>query len=93
MNLLQLRQKFRSESGRFDLVNSNGTDNGADFYINEGSKHLDRLETVEKSLAYNYSKLTTGHYFISFPYCRAVQEVWVFNLSARWQLEKKPFNG
>ncbi len=91
MNLLQLRQKLRTESGRFDLVNSDGTDNGADFYIYEGSRHLDRLETVEKSLAYNYSNLPINHYFIPIPFCRAVQEVWVFNLSARWQLEKKTF--
>lgn len=91
MNLLQVRQKLRSESGRFDLVNSDGSDNGADFYINEGSRYLDRLETVKKSMAYNYSNLALGHYFISFPFCRAVQEVWVANLSARWQLEKKTF--
>lgn len=91
MNLLQIRQKFRTESGRFDLVNADGSDNGADFYINEGSKYLDRLEEIGKSHAYNYSTLATGRYFASFPYCRAVQEVWVFNSTARWQLEKKDF--
>ena len=91
MNLLQIRQKFRSETGRFDLVNSDGSDNGADFYIMEGSRYLDRLEEVNKSKGYFFYQLVTGQYFIPIPFCRAVQEVWVFNLTARWQLEKKSF--
>ena len=51
MNLLQIRTKFRDISGRFDLVNSDYSDNGADFYINEGRKFLDRLGEVQKSWA------------------------------------------
>jgi len=60
MNLLQIRQKLRIESGRFDLVNSDGSDSGADFFINEGSRYLDRLETIGKSVGYNYSNLPIG---------------------------------
>ncbi len=91
MNLLQVRQQFRSISGRFDLVNADGTDNGADFFINEGSRYLDRLEYVPKSPAYYFHNLATGHYLVAIPDCRAVQEVWVANSTARWQLDKKTF--
>jgi hypothetical protein len=41
MNLLQIRTKFRSVSGRYDLVNDNFSDNGANFFIEEGRKWLD----------------------------------------------------
>lgn len=92
MNLLQVRQQFRAISGRYDLVNSDGSDNGADFYINEGSRYLDRLERVDKSPAYYYTSLAIGFYSVNFPLCRAVQEVWVTkSTGVRWQLEKKTF--
>jgi|WetSurMetagenome_2_1015567.scaffolds.fasta_scaffold483570_1 hypothetical protein len=41
MNLLQIREQFRNISGRYDLVNDNLTDNGANLFINEGSTWLD----------------------------------------------------
>jgi len=91
MNLLEVRQQFRTISGRYDLVNSDGSDNGADFYINEGSRYLDRLEYVPKSPGYYYYKLLSGHYVVTIPSCRAVQEAWVGNSTSRWQLEKKSF--
>ena len=89
MNLLQLRTKFRSLSGRFDLVNSDFSDNGADFFINEGRKYLDRLDETQKSWASCFRFVEIGHFSVSFPYCRAIKEVWAATISARWQLEKK----
>ena len=89
MNLLQLRTKFRSLSGRFDLVNSDFSDNGADFFINEGRKYLDRLDETQKSWASCFRWLEIGHFSVSFPYCRAIKEVWAATTSERWQLEKK----
>jgi hypothetical protein len=89
MNLLEIRQKFRTISGRWDLVNEDGSDNGADFFIYEGQKYLDRLDETQKSWANYYRFLETGHYFISFPYCRALKEVWAATPSSRWQLKKK----
>jgi len=88
MNLLQLRTKFRELSGRFDLVNADFTDNGADFFINEGSKFLDRLDETQKSWATCFRFLNIGYYSASIPYCRAIKEVWVGSTTARWQLEK-----
>jgi len=90
MNLLQIRQKFRELSGLYDLVNEDGSDNGADFFINEGRKFLDRLDETQKSWASCFRFIEVGHFSTSFPYCRAIKEVWVADTTnSRWQLEKK----
>ena len=89
MNLLQLRTKFRSLSGRFDLVNEDFTDNGADFFINEGRKYLDRLDETQKSWASCFRLVELGKWSAAFPYCRAIKEVWAATISGRWKLEKK----
>lgn len=89
MNLLQLRKKFRELSGRFDLVNPDYTDNGADFFINEGRKYLDRLQETQKSWGMFPYLLSVGEYLVKFPYCRSIKEVWVATTTAQWQLEKK----
>ena len=90
MNLLQLRTEFRALSGRFDLVNEDFTDNGADFFINEGRKFLDRLDETQKTWGTCFRLLEIGQFSVSFPYCRAIKEVYVASLGeGRWQLEKK----
>jgi len=90
MNLLQLRQKFRELSGLFDLVNEDGSDNGADFFINEGRKFLDRLDETQKSWASCFRFVEVGRFSAVFPHCRAVKEVWAADTTnGRWQLEKK----
>lgn len=89
MNLLQLRAKLRELSGRFDLVNADFSDNGADFFIYEGQKHLDRLNEIQKSWASCFRFVESGFFTAAFPYCRAIKEVWAMSSSARWQLEKK----
>ena len=89
MNLLQIRTKFRDLSGRFDLVNDDFTDNGADFFINEGRKFLDRMDETQKSWAWCFKFIEQNFWGIAFPYCRAIKEVWVATSTERWQLEKK----
>ena len=89
MNLLQLRTKFREISGRFDLVNDDFSDNGADFYINEGRKFLDRMDETQKSWASCFRFVNIGGFSAQFPYCRAIKEVWAATTTERWQLEKK----
>jgi len=90
MNLIQLRTKFREISGRFDLVSDAPyTDTGADFFINEGRKYLDRLNETQKSWGSCFRFLEPNHWTVSFPYCRAIKEVWVATSTERWQLEKK----
>ena len=88
MDLLGMRTMFRSMSGRFDLVNADFSDNGADFYINEGRKFLDRLEETQKSWASIFRFVEVGFSHAVFPYCRAIKEVWATTTTARWQLEK-----
>lgn len=90
MNLLSLRKKFRQLSGRFDLINEDGSDNGMDFFINAGSRFLDRLDEVQKSWASYFTTLAVGRFIVTFPMSRAIKEVWVATADdGRWQLEKK----
>lgn len=88
MNLLQIRTKFRALSGRFDLVSDVFADTGADFFINEGRKYLDRLDETQKSWGQYFRLLAAGQWNTIFPYCRAIKEVWVATSTERWQLER-----
>ena len=92
MNLLQLRTKLIQLSGRFELVvdapAGDFSDNGADFFIWEGQKHLDRLDETKKSWASCFRFAEIGGFAVQFPYCRAIKEVWAMSTSSRWQLEK-----
>ena len=88
MNLLEIRTLFRNLSGKFDLVNADFSDNGADFFINEGRKFLDRLDETQKSWASCFRFVEVGRYSASIPHCRAIKEVWAATTTARWQLEK-----
>ena len=90
MDLLQMRIKFRDLSGRYDLVNDDYSDNGADFFINEGRKFLDRLDETQKSWAVRLCPILADAAYVTFPYCRAIKEVWAASATeGRWQLEKK----
>lgn len=90
MNLIDFRKLFRTLSGRFDLVNDDFSDNGVDFFINEGRKFLDRLDETQKSWGARIYRMAAGEFYASFPICRAIKEVWVADsVNGRWQLEKK----
>jgi hypothetical protein len=93
MNLLQVRTKFRELSGRFDLVNADFTDNGADFFINEGCKYLDRLDETNKSTASCFRFVEIGGFSAVFPRVRALREVYGISASGtqtgRWKIEKE----
>lgn len=93
MNLLELRTKLINLSGRFDLVidapNNDYSDNGADVFINEGQKFLDRLATNKKSFGSHFRFLEIGQFAISFSQCRAIKEVWIGSTTERWQIYKK----
>ena len=89
MSLLEVRKKFRDLSGRFELVNKDGSSNGADFYINAGQRYLNRKGTTQKSYASSFKFIQIDNYAASFPFCRAIKEVWAATTTAKWQLEKK----
>jgi len=90
MNLLEVREQFRIESGRHDLVNEDGSDNGADFHINQGMKWLDRLVDQQKTAGRVFKLAQPGDYYVTFQYARAIQEVWAATANdGRWQLTKQ----
>jgi hypothetical protein len=89
MNLVQLREKFREVSGRYDLVNDDFSDNGADFYITEASKWLDRAIETTKSWGTYLVSITAGTWYVKVPLSRAIKEAWITTAEGKWQLEKK----
>lgn len=52
MNLQQIRRQFVETSGRYDLVSEDGTDNGANFFINAGVRFLERQGDFETGQIY-----------------------------------------
>jgi len=88
MNLLEVRTQARALSGRFDLINEDGSDNGFDFHLNQGMKWLDRKVFHQKSAGRVFRLIEADGYFVSFPYCRSIKEVWVATTTTRTQLEK-----
>jgi hypothetical protein len=91
MNLLEIRIEFIRRSGRYDLVvdTTDYVDNGANFYINSGQRFLDRLDTLPKSTGRHFTEVLSGRNYVTFPYCRAIKQVWVMNSSGRTKLDKK----
>lgn len=91
MDLLEIRTQFVKESGRSDLANPGGSDNGANFYINSGMKYLDRKIDMPKSVGRVFRIVPIGTYNVVFTLCRAINEVWASSATtmSRWQLEKK----
>lgn len=89
MTLKQIRQQFRFISGRHDLVNADGSDNGADFFINAGQRYLDKKFKLSKELGITYGALAADDYYFSFLHARAVKEVWIAKSDQRWELDKE----
>ena len=89
MNLVEIREAFVRRSGRYDLVvdTTDWADNGADFYIQAGSRFLDRRVTVGFSKAKHYEDGAVGDWYKVFQECRAIHEVWVANDEYRKKLE------
>lgn len=57
MELRAFRKLFVETSGRYDLVNDDGTDNGADYYINQGVRYLESVMHWDKMEASFYTSL------------------------------------
>jgi hypothetical protein len=94
MNLKELRTQFVKRNGRYDLVVDNvaWVDNGADFYINAGQRYIDRLDTTHKSEGKNFQYVTSGDYYVTFPFCRAVKEVFALDADGQKRLEKVDYD-
>lgn len=75
MDLSEIREKFRDLSGRYDLVTANGTDEGADFFINAGQRWLDRQLDFQGASAVTTLSLSTDAYSASVNEVRAIKNV------------------
>ncbi len=76
MNLLELRQQFRATTGRYDLVNADGSDNGLNFHISAAQKYLDRKMDNNNSIGRVFKDISSGEWLVKFEDCRSVLEVW-----------------
>ena len=89
MNLGEVRALFVKRSGRYDLVNDDDSDNGADLFINSGSRMLDRLRANPGEMSRVFAALAADVYYTTFDDCRSVKEVFINTSEARTELEKK----
>lgn len=64
MNLKEFRKLFIETSGRYDLWNDDGSDNGIDHYIRLGQKHLETLMYWDKMEAVQNVTLTGRSNFV-----------------------------
>jgi len=89
MDLVTLREQFAKESGRLDLIvdTTDWADDGANYYIQRGSRFLDRLVTTSFSKAKHYESAAADTWYKVFQECRAILEVWAANDEFRKKLE------
>lgn len=88
MNLGEVRAQFVKVSGRYDLINEDDTDNGANFFINSGQRFLDRKVDHKKVRGSYFASLAADGYYLALPYIRVIEEVWVNDTSERWGLTR-----
>jgi len=89
MNLLEVRQQFIEQSGRYDLVTDlySYVDNGADYYISAAARELDvEIFQVLNAMAVRYEVISPSSTFVSLPRCRTIENVWVIDSNGRSQL-------
>jgi len=75
VNLKEIRETFREETGRYDLVTSAGSNAGVDKYINSAQKWLDRQLDFEGADAQVTKSLSTASWSTELEGLRAVKSV------------------
>ena len=90
MTLYDVRQIFVQRSGRYDLIidTVSWADNGADYFINEGSKILDRSQNINSSISRTYTLPTDGQMHVLVDNMIACERVFVHGGGQRTELEK-----
>ena len=86
MNLSQLRKQFVEKSGRYDLINLDGSDNGADFFIKSGQRFLDQRANIREAYSgVAILELPAGDKYVNLSNCWAISSVSVLlTNSDRW---------
>lgn len=92
VGLKQIRQLFVRATGRYDLENVDGTDNGANWFIQAGQRFLDRQVFEAHGRAKAYSKVKAISNIATFSRCRALQEVYLLTNDGRKRLDKISFS-
>lgn len=77
MDYLDIRKKFCEVSGRYDLMNADYTDNGADFFLNAAQRYLDRSHKHSKAEARHVQLVSAGQIKVQVAGLRSVKEVWI----------------
>ena len=87
MTLSEIRSLFIEISGRNDLLQE-GTAVGADFFINEACKELDRRLFGGKGEAAYFVDIDPSQIVVPIPNCRVVRRVSVHNSTEKTELDK-----
>ena len=90
MNLLEFRQFFRTTSGRYDLVNSDGSDNGLNTIVNSAQGYLDRLADIPAGEGRLFKEIEAGDYLVKFTRSRSVKEVWIVGEDSDGEISRLP---
>lgn len=92
MNLLELRTKAMTVSGRYDLVNpTTFADNGMDYYINAGQRWLDRKFFGKRAEGRYLKRIDADTQQVNITLARSIREVWYYDTSERVQLTKAAY--
>ena len=90
MDFKTIRTRFIQATGRADLENADGTDNGAGVFINAGQRFLDQRQTTPGTKAAHVVVLPAGSYYALVPELRYAEEVWAtVGASGRVRLARK----
>jgi hypothetical protein len=89
MELLDIRKLFVKLSGRLDLMDPDTfADNGADVYLVEGSRFLDRKMTTAHDEDSIFKTVKVGDYVAFFTEARVIKEAWFYYNDVRIQLHE-----
>lgn len=93
MNLRQVRRQFVTDSGREDLINEDGSDRGADKYIQAAADWLDENMDHPKSTTRHVELLSSGSYYLHLPRCQTVEQVWIMGEDVDGQYIRRQLSG
>ena len=79
MNYKELSDILIRESGRYDLQNADGSDNGLLRFVNSGQRMLDRKASILHFESRVYTSVVQGDYYITIPECRIIESVWLLD--------------
>jgi hypothetical protein len=96
MALLDVRDLVVKHTGRVDLVNEDGSDNGLNVLINAAQDMLERNLAHPKLERRHVATLAANGYKVDLPRCISIREVWIMGsisgTVSRRQLDIKSYN-